>query len=90
MQLIEYHIEELRAAVATSPDDAYHRCNLACSLAASGRIDEALVQLAAAYARATSPISAGCVAVATRDVADSISQSWSLPFRQAAPLSAIA
>ena len=90
MQLIEDHIEELRAAVAASPDDAYHRCNLACSLAASGRIDEALVQLAAAYAAATSPISAGCVAVATRDVADSISQAWSLPLRRVSSLSAIA
>lgn len=72
-------IEFLRAAVEASPHDTFHRCNLAYSLASAGAVDEAMLQLAAAYATARTPISAGCVTSALRDVADRIAQQWSLP-----------
>lgn len=72
-------IEELRIAVEEAPGDCFNRCNLACALASSGDIDEALLQLAAAVGRAHSQISAGCVASAIRDVADSFARTWSLP-----------
>lgn len=72
-------IDLLRAAVEASPHDTFHRCNLACSLAAAGAIDEALLQLAAATATVSTPISGGCVAAAIRDVADHFAQQWSLP-----------
>lgn len=72
-------IEELRVAVEDAPGDCFNRCNLACALAASGAIDEALLHLAAAVGQAHGQISAGCVASAVRDVADSFAQAWSLP-----------
>lgn len=72
-------IEELRTAVEDDPRDSFNRCNLACALAAEGWVDEALLQLAAAVGTARSQISAGCVASAMRDVADSLALAWSLP-----------
>lgn len=72
-------IQELRLAVEEAPNDCFNRCNLACALASAGAIDEALLQLAAAVGRAQTQISAGCVASAVRDVADSFAQTWSLP-----------
>jgi len=72
-------LEELRRAVEDAPHDSFNRCNLACVLGAAGAIDEALLQLAAAAAVSRSQISAGCVASAIRDVADSFARSWSLP-----------
>jgi thioredoxin-like negative regulator of GroEL len=67
-------LEELRSAVEEAPHDPFNRCNLACALASSGAIDEALLQLAAAVNQAHGQISAGCVASAVRDVADSLAQ----------------
>lgn len=72
-------IDELRIAVEDSPGDSFNRCNLACALAAGGAVDEALLQLAAAVNATTGQISAGCIASAIRDVADSFAGAWSLP-----------
>lgn len=79
MELYDDEIGHLRAAVEASPDDTFHRCNLAHSLATAGAVDEALLQLAAATATARTAISAGCVVVAIRDVADRLAQPWALP-----------
>lgn len=72
--------------VEHSPDDAFHRCNLAHSLSTAGAVDEALLQLAVAASTARNQISAGCVAVAMRDAVDRFTQQWSLPSPTTAPL----
>lgn len=72
-------LRELRTAVDDAPDDSFHRCNLACALAARGEVDEALRQLAEAVDGSRSQITVGCLASAIREVADSLALRWSLP-----------
>lgn len=69
----------LREAVENAPHDPFHRCNLACHLAADGAYDDALMQLTAALTLASSAITAGCVVSAIREVADAFATAWRLP-----------
>ncbi|MBI4884033.1 MAG: AAA family ATPase [Actinobacteria bacterium] len=66
-------IVSLRAQVAASPHDAVVRCQLGQMLNAIGQRAEALGQLSVAIAFVNDPVQADAVAMALREIADSVS-----------------
>lgn len=82
MNALEPDVRSARFVVDERPHDPYARCTLACLLAATGAHHEAMTQLAIAMGLASSPIAAGCVSSAIREVADTYAGPWQLPTTQ--------